>query len=162
MKDRTAWPRRYPRAKVDCEHCLLAAFPDLASDEPTITDWTSWPARLLAQAWIETGQRDRGLKLLGKLEQAVERMRKLQGGGWVAGNEDAQIYAIRGEKDRALDALEAVIDSGWMFYSFGLENDPSFDAYKDDERFLSIVQKLADRMAEERQYYEEHKDEPLF
>ena len=39
-------------------------------------------------------------------------MRKLQGTGWVAGHEDAQILAIRGEKDRALDALEAAVDAG--------------------------------------------------
>jgi hypothetical protein len=80
----------------------------------------------------------------------------------MAGNEDAQIYAIRGEKDRALDALEAAIDAGWMFYSYRLEEDPSFDAFKDDEQFLGIVQKLADRMAEERQWYEDHKSDPLF
>jgi hypothetical protein len=85
----------------------------------------------LAQAYIETGERDKGLAHLLKLEQA-------------------------------LDALEAEIDSGWMFYSYGLENDPSFDAFKEDQRFLGIVQKRADRMAEERQWYEDHKSDPLF
>jgi hypothetical protein len=89
-------------------------------------------------------------------------MRKLQGTGWVAGHEDAQIYAIRGEKDRALDALEAAIDAGWMFYSYGLDNDPSFDACKDDPRFLANVEKLRNRMAQERQWYQDHKDDPLY
>jgi TolB-like protein/cytochrome c-type biogenesis protein CcmH/NrfG len=153
-----SWERRHD----EVIGAVTAAFPDLAGDEPQISDWTSWPARLLAQAYIETGQRERGLALLSNLEQTLERMRKLQGSGWVAGHEDSLVYAIRGEKDRALDALEAAIDSGWMFYSYGLENEPSFDAYRDDERFLAIVQKLADRMADEHQYYEEHKDEPLF
>jgi TolB-like protein/Tfp pilus assembly protein PilF len=150
--------RRHPEV-IDF---VEAGFPQLAGDAPIVDDFTSWPARLLAQAYIETGQRDKGLTLLAELERAVERMRKLQGTGWVAGNEDAQIYAMRGEKDRALDALETAVDAGWMFYSFGLPNDPSFDAYKNDPRFLAIVQKLADRLAEERQWYEEHKDDPLY
>jgi TolB-like protein len=153
-----SWERRHG----EVAEVVLAAFPDLASDEPTITDWTSWPARLLAQAYIETGEREKGLVVLDALEVAVQSMRKMQGAGWMAGNEDAQIYAIRGEKDRALDALEAAIDAGWMFYSYRLEKDPSFDAFKDDEQFLGIVQKLADRMAEERQWYEDHKSDPLF
>jgi TolB-like protein/cytochrome c-type biogenesis protein CcmH/NrfG len=153
-----SWERRHAEV-IDV---VEAAYPQLAGDSPGINDWTSWPARLLAQAYVETGQREKGLALLAELERAVQRMRKLQGTGWVAGHEDAQIFAIRGEKDRALDALEAAIDSGWMFYSFGLENDASFDAYKDDPRFLEIVQKLRDRMARERQWYEEHKNDPLY
>ena len=152
------WERRHAEA-IDV---IEAAYPQLAGDSPEIDNWTSWPARLLAHAYIETGQREQGLALLAEVERAIQRMRKLQGTGWVAGNEDAQIYAIRGEKDRALDALEAAIDAGWMFYSYGLQKDPSFDAYKDDPRFLGIVQKLADRMAEERKWYEEHKDDPLY
>ena len=139
-----------------------AAYPQLAGDSPEISDWTSWPARLLAHAYIETGQREKGLALLAEVERTVQRMRKLQGAGWVAGNEDAQIYAIRGEKDRALDALEAAIDAGWMFYSFGLESDPSFNAFKNDPRFVELVQKLEKRMAGERKWYEEHKDDPLY
>ena len=153
-----SWGRRHAEV-IDV---VEAAYPQLASDAPEINDWTSWPARLLAQAYVETGQTDKGLALLAEVERAVQRMRKLQGTGWVAGNEDAQIFAIRGEKDRALDALEAAIDSGWMFFSYGLENDPSFDAYKEDPRFLELVQKLRERMAEERQWYEDHKDDPLF
>jgi TolB-like protein/Tfp pilus assembly protein PilF len=153
-----SWGRRHAEV-IDV---LEAAYPQLAGDAPEIDNWSSWPARLLAQAYVETGQRDRGLALLAEVERAVQRMRKLQGSGWVAGNEDAQIYAIRGEKERALDALEAAIDAGWMFFSFGLEDDPSFDAYKDDPRFLEIVQKLRNRLAQERQWYQDHKGDPLF
>ncbi|NIL94163.1 MAG: tetratricopeptide repeat protein [Woeseiaceae bacterium] len=153
-----SWERRHAEV-IDV---VEAAYPQLAGNAPEIDDWTSWPARLLAQAYVETGEKDRGLALLAEIERAVQRMRKLQGTGWVAGHEDAQIYAIRGEKNRALDALEAAIDAGWMFYSYGLENDPSFDAYKDDPRFLTIVQKLRDRMAQERQWYQDHKDDALY
>jgi len=153
-----SWERRHD----EVVGVVAAAFPDLAGDAPQINDWTSWPARLLAQAYIETGEQEKGLALLAKLEQAILRMRRIQGGGWVAGNEDAQIHAIRGDKDRALDAFEAAVDAGWMFYSFNIQNDPSFDAFKNDSRFLGIVQKLADRLQQERRWYEEHKDDPLF
>jgi len=153
-----SWERRHEEVIPVVE----TAFPQLIGDSPQIDDWTSWPGRLLAMAYIESAAKEKGSALLSQIEQAVMRMRKLQGTGWVSGIEDAQIYAIRGEKDRALDAFEAAVDAGWMFYSYYIEKDPSFDAFNDDERFVGIVQKLADRMADERQYYEEHKDEPLF
>ncbi len=153
-----SWERRHDEVIPVVE----SAFPQLIGDSLQINDWTSWPGRLLAQAYIESGEKEKGIALLSQIEQAVERMRKLQGTGWVSGIEDAQIYAIRGEKERALNAFEAAVNAGWMFYSYRIENDPSFDAFKHDERFVGIVQKLADRMADERQYYEDHKDEPLF
>lgn len=153
-----SWERRH----AEVIPIVSESFPALVGQPPEINDWTSWPARLLAQAYVETGDREKGLALLDVLEQELIRMRTLQGAGWIAGNEDSQIYAIRGEKDRALDALEAAIDSGWMFFSYGLARDPSFDAWKDDERFLAIVKKLSDRMADERAWYEQHKDDPLY
>jgi TolB-like protein/Flp pilus assembly protein TadD len=137
------------------------AFPGLYADPPQITDWSQWPANYLAQAWIHTGEQDKADRLLEGMLQAVLRSRKLRASGWGTGIEDVQIYSLQGKKDLALDTLESAIDSGWMFYTFMLWDDRSLDPLRDDPRYDALLDKLEERMAEQRQWYEEHKDDPL-
>lgn len=136
-------------------------FPELYQQEPQVTDWSIWPARLIAQGLLETGQQEEADRLLAALRAKVERSRKLQAGGWASGIEDAQIYSLQGETDRALAALARAVDSGWMSYSYTIETDPSLTPIKSDPRYEEIRQRLLDHLARERAWYEEHKDDPL-
>jgi TolB-like protein/Flp pilus assembly protein TadD len=137
------------------------AFPDLYADKPKITEWSQWPAMQLAQAWIHTGEQGRADRLLDAMLQAVLRSRKLRASGWGTGIEDVQIYSLQGKKALALDTLEAAIDSGWMFYTFVLHYDNSLDPLRDDPRFDALLEELGEELEEQRQWFEEHKDDPL-
>ena len=142
---------------------LSAAYPALMTVDAEINDWTQWPARMLAQALIETGATEQGVALLEKIEAYVVASRKMQGGGWFSGIEDAQVHAIRGDVDAALDALEVAVDNDWSFYSAGLakDQDPSFDALVEHPRYEALVDQIRVHMAEERAWYEANKNMPL-
>lgn len=140
---------------------LEPAFPQLFAEPPQVNDFSMWPARLVAMAWLEKGEQARADVLLDVMLETVMRSRKLQGAGWLSGVEDAQIYALQGETDKALDALERAIDSGWMFYALAAFEEASFSSLADHPRFQALKAHLAERMARERQWYEAHKDEPL-
>ena len=142
---------------------LGAAFPALLTEEAEINDWTQWPARMAAQALIETGATEQGLALLEKIEAYVAASRKMQGGGWFSGIEDAQIHAIRGDAVAALDALEVAVDNDWSFYSAGLakDQDPSFDLVIGHPRYEALVDRIRTHMAEERAWYEANRNAPL-
>lgn len=142
---------------------LGAAYPALLTDDAEINDWTQWPARMLAQALIETGNVERGLALLDRIEAYVIASRMMQGGGWFSGIEDAQIHAIRGDVDAALEALETAVDNDWSFYSAGLDKDqdPSFDVLMGHPRYAALIDRIRARMADERAWYAANKEHPL-
>ena len=102
-----------------------AAFPDLLNDDPQINDWNQWGARRLAEALLHTGQTEQAHRLIDAALTWFERSRKLQAGGWMAGAEDALLYALRGDDQRALDTLERAVDRDWMFYARGVVFDPA-------------------------------------
>jgi hypothetical protein len=93
----------------------------LFAPEPKIGPWNIWPATHLAQALIETG-----------------------------------------ERELMLQTLKNAIDRGWMFYSVMLIDSPILKDYRDDPELQALVDTQAARMAAQRAWYEEHKDEPLF
>lgn len=136
-------------------------YPDLYDDEPEVNDFSMWPARILAQAFIETGGQDQADRLLEAMLQPVVRSRKLQAGGWRSGIEDVQIYALQGRPEEALDALEEAVEAGWMYYSFSIWDDPSLDSLRDDPRFDELMERIRNNLAEERAWFEKHKDDPL-
>ncbi len=136
-------------------------YSDLYDDEPEVTDFSIWPARILAQAMIETGRQEQADRLLDTMLETVTRSRKLQAGGWRSGIEDVQVYSLQGKTEEALAALEEAVDSGWMFYAFTIWDDPSLDALRDDPRFDELMDRMRDNLAEQRQWFEEHKDDPL-
>lgn len=135
------------------------AFPDLLGENPRINDFTVWPARRLAEALVRTGRIEEGNRLIDAVLGHVARARKLQAGGWMAGPEDAMMYALRGEDDLALAALEDAIERDWSFYTLAVLEDSVFDGLRDDPRFIGLVDRLGRKMEDERAWYEEHKDE---
>jgi tetratricopeptide (TPR) repeat protein len=136
--------------------------PGLFEPEPKIGPWNLWPATHLAQALIETGQEDQAYAIADVSIDFILRQRKLQIGAWSVGIEDAQFYALLGERDLMLESVDHAIDNDWMFYSEILIDSPTFKDYKDDPDFLALVDRQAAKMAEQRAWFEEHKDERLY
>ena len=136
--------------------------PALFAPEPKISQWNIWPATHLAQALIETGEREQGYAVANAGLDFILRQRKLQGGAHIIGIEDAQFYALLDERELMLPTLKNAIDRDWMFYSVLLIDSPILKDYRDDPELQALVDTQAAKMAAQRAWYEEHKDEPLF
>jgi hypothetical protein len=63
---------------------------------------------------------------------------------------DVQIYALQGEKQKALSALRQAIDEGWrsMWWYF-LKQDPSLESLHDEPEFQAMVAEIEADMAEQ-------------
>ncbi len=136
--------------------------PGLFEPEPTIGPWNLWAATHLAQALIETGQIEQAHAIADAGIDYILRQRKLQMGAWNIGVEDAQLFALLGERGKMLKSLEDAIDKDWMYYSMLIVDSPTFKDFRDDPEFQSLVERQAAKMAEQRTWYEKHKDEPIY
>lgn len=84
------------------------------------------------------------LQRLGEKERAIEwagRAEDLTPGDPATLYNLACFYAISGERERALDALERTIEGGFGFADW-IDNDPDFDDLRDDPRFQAIRARL--------------------
>ena len=136
-------------------------YPDLLGTQPQVNSFSIWPAMMVAHALRATGDVEQSDRLLVAIEDAVEQMRLAQGSGYSLGIEPAQIAAIRGQHDKAIELLDQAIEDGWTLYATVIYIDPKFDPLRDDPRFQAVEQKLRDNLAAHRQWYEQNKDAPL-
>ena len=58
-----------------------------------------------------------------------------------------------------VDSLEAAIEADWMFYAQALVQDSVFNHLAENERFRGLVARLEANMAEQRAWYEAHRDD---
>jgi hypothetical protein len=64
------------------------------------------------------------------------------------GISDVQIYAIRGERQKALSALRQAIDEGWRgFWWYFLKHDLSLESLHAEPEFRAMVAELEADMA---------------
>jgi hypothetical protein len=68
---------------------------------------------------------------------------------------------MRGDHDAALEELEQLVDGGWRYYWWELDTLPQFALLADRPRFKALVERLERGVAEQRAYFEAHRDEPL-
>ncbi len=61
----------------------------------------------------------------------------------------AQVAALNADRDEALARLRAAIDNGFLRHWF-LDNDPLFEAWRDDPEFVALVTRLRTHAAAER------------
>lgn len=125
-----------------------SAYPEmLASDDLQITPAERWPAVDFAFILTETGERDQAMRImelvLGQLESAPRLSVH-----WGYAIADVHIFAILGNRDRALDSLQRAVDEGWRtFWWYELMLDLSLEAIRDDPRFESVVARIEADMA---------------
>ena len=59
-----------------------------------------------------------------------------------------QIYALQGDKQKALSALQRAIDEGWRyFWWYSLKQDPNLESLHDEPEFQAMVEELEADMA---------------
>jgi len=90
-------------------------------------------------------------------------MHRTRGAGY--GILDAYIHAMRGDRDRAIAGLREALDMGWRgghWWFYTLSRDWKLANLHQDPEFIAITNELEAGIAQQRQWFEDHKDEALF
>ena len=86
--------------------------------------------------------------LLDRSLQHIQTLPRLGSDGyWIA---NVQIYALQGEKQKALSALRQAIDEGWrsMWWYF-LKLEPTLESLHEEPEFQAMVAEIEADMAEQ-------------
>jgi TolB-like protein/Flp pilus assembly protein TadD len=118
----------------------------LNEDEPRVHNRNYRVAIDLASVFYETGEQDRADLLLKLSSQHIEALTRL---GWAGyGIADVKIYALQGDKQKALSALRQAIDEGWRsLWWYSLKQDPNLESLHDEPQFQAMVVEIEADMA---------------
>ena len=121
-------------------------YPEVLKDDPKI-DGSNWrPAIAVALVLSKTDEREQANLLLTRSLRHIQTLPRLGEGGY--GFADAQIYALQGEKQKALSALRQAIDEGWRWaWRYSLKLDPSLESLHDEPEFQAMVAEIEADMA---------------
>ncbi len=93
-----------------------------------------------------TNEQVRADLLLERSLQSIETVPRLGSDGY--GIADVKIYALRGEKQKALSALRQAIDEGWRtLWWYFLKQDPTLESLHDEPEFQAMVAEIEADMA---------------
>jgi tetratricopeptide (TPR) repeat protein len=124
------------------------SFPELVNeDDPKIDNTVRHEAAIdLALVLSKTGEQERADLLLHRSLQYIQQIPRLGGSGYRIA--DVQIYALRGEKQKALSALRQAIDEGWRdLWWYSLKYDPTLESLHDEPEFQAMVAEIEADMA---------------
>jgi tetratricopeptide (TPR) repeat protein len=143
LRDHELRAGRYPEARALYEK----SYPELLTEgEPTV-DGSNWFAAIgLALVLSRAGEQERADLLLNRSFQHIQTLPRLGSDGY--GIADVQIYALRGDKQKALSALRQAIDEGWRgFWRYSLEHDSNLESVRDEPEFQAMVKEIEVDMA---------------
>ncbi|MDP5052295.1 MAG: hypothetical protein NWP69_00780, partial [Congregibacter sp.] len=139
---------------------LQPVAPDLFAPQIKVSDFTIWAAINAGRAYQGLGETEKAQTLLEAGLDFIDRRRKLQGSGYIAGVEDVQILLLLDRPDEALDRLGSAVASGWRFYSYILTQS-IFDPVRDDARFQSAYATVEKSLSKQLAWYDENRDMPM-
>jgi hypothetical protein len=122
-------------------------FSELLSERDPKVDLRNYRAAIdLALILSRTGEQEQADLLLNRSLQQIQRRPRLGSRGF--GIADVQIYALRGEKQKALSALRRAIDEGWRrFWWYHLKYDPTLESLHDEPEFQAMIAEIEADMA---------------
>jgi len=125
------------------------AKPDLVDGDDPEVNATNWGFAIeTANILIKLGERQRAENLLNKALLAIEPMPRLGYRGF--GISDVEIYALLGDKERALSTLASAVDKGWRFsWRISTEGNDNLASLHDDPRYQAIIADIQSQMAEQ-------------
>jgi TolB-like protein/Tfp pilus assembly protein PilF len=129
----------------------LTAFPELFA--PTVPQlvWGNYSAAVdLAAVLQRAGEIDRAAALLDAGETYVQKRSRL--GSFGFGITDVQIYALRGDKSKAVAALREAERAGWRgpLWRYYRDIDPNLDSIRSEREFKAIFADIERDMARQR------------
>ncbi len=123
------------------------AYPELLNESAPKVDHGDCPAAInLALVLSKTGEPVRADQLLNRSFERIHTISRL---GWYGyGIADVQLYALRGEKQKALSALRQAIDEGWRSrWWYYLKHDPNLESLHDEPEFQAMIAEIEADMA---------------
>ena len=136
-------------------------WPELLGEEPVIIDDDNDNrVTMAAHALLVTGNKQRANYLFDQVLDYYSGMNRT-GAGETSGTRDVFIHAMRGDKQKAIVALREAIDAGWRGFWFRLRY-PLFDPLLEEPEWIELMTRLEADIARQRQWFENHKDDPLF
>jgi hypothetical protein len=135
-------------------------WPQILSDDAlTLGPDNYHPALVAAFALHGLGETDRADKLFAQALDFLGQNERTHGLAY--GALDVFVHAFRDDRPKAIAALREAIDSGWREDWFRLRY-PVFDHMLAEPEWVELMTELEADIARQRQWYEEHQDEPLF
>jgi tetratricopeptide (TPR) repeat protein len=122
-------------------------FPELLYERDPEVDLRNYLAAIdLALILSRTGESERAHLLLTRALQQIQKRPRLGSFGY--GIADVQLYALRGEKQKALSALRQAIDEGWRRdWWYWLQQKPDLEPLHGDPEFQAMVEEIRADMA---------------
>ena len=155
------WNAEWPKARQTFEEITPLFY---SEEEVTIGPHEIGPAVNAATTMRDgDGWSSRAHYLMGQALETMRSMHRTRGIGY--GSLDVAAYGIRGEAANMMSALRDAIDSGWRVYWWVLRM-PTYQATwsVQDRRseWDALIAELEADIAAQRQWYQDHKDDPLF
>ena len=120
----------------------------LNEDSPEINRANTLAAIDVALILSNLGEQERADRLLESSLQHIQQFPRLGFRGY--GIDDVRIYAVRGDKEKALSILQQAIDEGWRsFWRIDLQYDPTLEPLHDEPGFQAMVAEIEGDMAEQ-------------
>jgi tetratricopeptide (TPR) repeat protein len=142
LRDHELRARRYTNARALFEK----SYPELLNNDPRINNMNYQPAISLALVLSKSGEQEQADLLLERSLQYIETIPRLGAEGyWIW---DVPIYALRGDKQKALAALRQAIDEGWRtLWWYFLKRDPSLELLHGEPEFQAMIAEIEADMA---------------
>jgi tetratricopeptide (TPR) repeat protein len=143
LRDHELRAGRYAEARALYEK----GYPELLNEGDPTVDGSNWGEVInLALVLSKTGEQEHADLLLNRSLEHIQAMPRLGNLGY--GIADVYIYALRGEKQKALLALRQAIDEGWRsFWWYLLKQDPSLESLHDEPEFQAMIAEIEADMA---------------
>ena len=139
---------------------LEVSDPDLfGSDNIEITPSNVFSVVAAAYALYVDDETDRANYLFDKALAAMPSMRRTRFYGY--GVLDVFIHVTRGDQELAIQALRDAIDSGWSGGWWELRS-VHYASIQDNPEWIELLAEKEEDIRQQREWYNEHKNEPLF
>jgi tetratricopeptide (TPR) repeat protein len=121
--------------------------PELLNEDFPKVEITNYRVAIdLALISSKTGEQQQAGQLLQGCLQYIQQIPRL--GFYGYGVTDVQIYALQGEKQKALSALRQAIDEGWRrYWWYYLKYDPTLESLHNEPEFQAMVAEIEADMA---------------
>ncbi|HKJ19332.1 MAG TPA: tetratricopeptide repeat protein, partial [Woeseiaceae bacterium] len=137
---------RAGRGDVALQRFRLAR-PELVDGTDVEVNATNWRFAIeVANILTKVGERDRANSLLNEALNAIKGKPRLGYRGF--GISDVEIYALLGDKDKALSTLATAVEEGWRSsWWINTEGNDNLAQLHDDPRYQAIVADIQAQMA---------------